>query len=322
MTPSTLEIAFVSSAYNEAENLEELYNRCYQTFRSISFDHSQDYNFSFRFIVANNGSTDNSMEIMHSLKQKYEHVEFIINRSNYGAEASFLNALKYAANSDVIILLCSDLQDPPEICRDLVDTFLSKNYCDAVLACKNSSYGGPFLRVFRRLYYKALVATSRLDSIPTGFHGFGCYSNRVVEAVTRYWNTTDLSLRQCLVNSCNTVSIIKYNRSERTSGISSYKRYGYFVEAIRSIMSSDATASRVSILFAFITLSFSIMLIIGSLVPIVSSLFMLNQNFILINSLIFLFFGLQMILISLLSRQVESGRSGTLRPFVEYTLMI
>jgi hypothetical protein len=67
----------------------------------------------------------------------------------------------------------------------MVQRLLKGKPTDAVLAIKSRSADGPPLRMARRGYYKALGISSRLQLVPSDFHGFGCYRSEVVAEVQR-----------------------------------------------------------------------------------------------------------------------------------------
>ena len=79
----------------------------------------------------------------------------LTNRSNYGPEASAVNALEQAQHCDLIVLLCSDLQDPPEIATSMVRTLLQRPEMDAVLAVKKRSAGGLLMQGRLKVSHKA-----------------------------------------------------------------------------------------------------------------------------------------------------------------------
>lgn len=234
MNQSPTTLAFVSSAYNEADNVEELYQRCRIVFEALQHEYAENIFLEFRFLVADNYSTDNTLEVLTQLGRKDPAVVALANRMNYGAEASSGNLLDQARNYDLTVLLCSDLQDPPEIAIEMVRNLLEHPELDAVLAVKKRSAGGLILRLARRICYQALGLSSRHPIVPSGFHGFGCYKQSVIEEAVGFWNNTDLNVRQCLTNACQLPMLIDYNHTVRMRGTSSYQGLGYWTEALRA----------------------------------------------------------------------------------------
>jgi CTP:molybdopterin cytidylyltransferase MocA len=139
----------------------------------------------------------------------------VANQMNYGVEASTCNLIDQARAYDLVVLLCSNLQDPPEIATKTVRNLLERPDLEAVLAVNKRSTCGPLLRLAQHTFYQALGLSSRRQMVPSGFHGFGCWRQAVLEETMRYWHTNDLNLRQCLANACQSPMLIDDVQEER-----------------------------------------------------------------------------------------------------------
>ncbi len=318
MQQQSLTLAFVSSAYNEAGNLEELYRRCQAAHAELGRQLTEGVKLRFRFVVADNCSGDRSLSVLEELSRRDPDVIALANRANYGPEASAVNALRQAADCDLIVLLCSDLQDPPELAVTMGRTLLEKRDVDAVMAVKQRSVGGPLLRMARRSYYKMLGYSSRLKEVPSGFHSFGCYRQAVIVDALRYWNSTDLSFRQCLTNACQSPVQLEYIQAERLRGLSSYRGWGYWPEALRAILSGDAAASRLALTIGGGGLLLSVLVGIFILANVMGGRSGYGGGVPTVIGLLLISFAVQMLMFAVLSRQIESLRMGGLRPKVRY----
>jgi len=316
-----ISLAFVSSAYNEEENLKILYQRCRKAYETIAAECDHEKKIIFRFLVADNASEDDSITVMTSLCEEDSAVSLIVNHKNYGSETSVAGALKVARNCDLIVLLCSDLQDPPELAIEMVKSLLRQNNHDAVLAIKERSAGNAMLRLARRCYYKVLGYSTRLQRVPGGFHGFGCYRRDVIADTLRYWEQTDLNLRQCLTNACYSPLQISYQQADRVHGVSSYRGWGYWSEAFRSLAAGDASASRLALFIGAI----------GMMTGVIAAV-LLVFNFLLgesnysggtptLMALVLVSFTMQMLMFGLLSRQIEALRMGGIKPQTHFRLV-
>jgi len=319
--PELVKLAFVSSAYNEAENLEELHRRCRDAHTVLQQEFAGKISLGFRFVVADNGSSDRSVAVLENISRLDGSVVALVNKANYGPEPSVANALAQALDCDLFVALCSDLQDPPELAVKMVANLLARPDLDAVLAVKSRSSGNPLMRMARRSYYKVLSYSSRLQNVPVGFHGFGCYRREVVDEALRYWEHTDLNLRQCLINASQSADRIAYQQPDREHGSSSYRGWGYWPEAMRSLVSADAAASRVALLIGG-----------GGLVLVVVVGMLLLANFLrgisgysggnpTVMGLVLLSFVVQMLMFTLLSRQIELLRMRGFRPKVHFRVL-
>lgn len=311
-------LAFVSSAFNEEENLEELHRRCRAAHAALRREVADRVDLDFRFLVADNGSTDGSLAVLEALRRRDPAVVVLANRMNYGAEASGGNLIDQARAYDLTVLLCSDLQDPPELAITMMRTLLERPDLDAVLAVKKRSAGGPLLRLARRFFYQVLGVSSRRLVVPNGFHGFGCYRQAVLEEATRYWKATDLSVRQCLVNACQAPLLLDYSQADRLRGESSYHGWGYWPEALRTLMAGDAAASRLALLIGSGGLLLSLLVGLLLLANFLRGTSGYGGGVPTVMGLVLLSFAVQMLMFALLSRQIEALRMGGLRPKVLY----
>jgi polyisoprenyl-phosphate glycosyltransferase len=311
--PEPLTLAFVSSAFNEEDNLEELHRRCRAVHAELEGEFQDRFDLRFRMLVADNGSEDGSVAVLESLSRRDPAVLALLNRMNYGAEASAGNLIDQARGYDLIVLLCSDLQDPPEIASGMVRTLLERPELDAVLAVKKRSVGGPLLRLARRTYYRALGLSSRRPMVPSGFHGFGCYRQAVLEEATRFWNGTDLNVRQCLANACQSPLLIDYVQAERLQGSSSYRGWGYWPEALRALVSGDAAASRLALTIGIGSLGLVVLVGLFLLVNVLRGSSGYGGGVPTVMGLVLISFAVQMLMFAVLSRQFEALRMGGFR---------
>lgn len=311
-------LAFVSSAYNEAENLVELHRRCREAHAELQREFAEWIELDFRFVVADNGSSDGSLSVLEQLSRRDSAVVALANRRNYGPEASVVNALSQAENCDLVVMLCSDLQDPPEMAVSLGRILLQKPEHDAVLAVKKRSTGGLLLRMTRRIYYMILGYSSRLQVVPGGFHGFGCYRQAVLEEALRYWNSTDLNFRQCLANACQAPLLFDYVQAKRLRGLSSYRGWGYWPEALRALVSGDAAASRLALSIGSGGLVVAIVLALLLLINVLRGNSGYEGGVPTVMGLVLFSFAVQMLMFAVLSRQIEALRMGGFRPRVRF----
>ena len=99
----TLDI--VTSAKNESANLTNL-------IKSIA-EVLKDEKYSWRVIISENASTDNTWEVITTLVEEHENIVGLRMSKDFGFEGAITAALEYS-NSDVVVMMASDLQDGPE----------------------------------------------------------------------------------------------------------------------------------------------------------------------------------------------------------------
>jgi len=99
-------ISIVSPCYNEEKNLHQLYKEVRAQFQESLT------NYEYEHIFIDNCSTDQTPEILRELAAQDQNVKVIFNSKNFGHIRSPVHAL-FQAQGDAIIMLVSDLQDPP-----------------------------------------------------------------------------------------------------------------------------------------------------------------------------------------------------------------
>ena len=168
-------ISVVSGCYNEEGNLSEFYRRIVAVF-------SQLPGYTYEIILADNCSTDRSREILRELAVKDPQFKVILNANNFGHIRSPYNAM-LQATGDAVVVLCSDLQEPPEMILDFVRQW-EAGYL-VVCGVKPKSRENPLMFQVRRFYYWLLASCSETSQI-RNFTGFGLYDRKVISAVKQF----------------------------------------------------------------------------------------------------------------------------------------
>jgi glycosyltransferase involved in cell wall biosynthesis len=318
MTSSPSRILFVSSCFNEAENVHELYQRCRTAFERIKREAKLGQSLAFGMVIADNHSSDATLGILNEIVKQDQAVLILANSRNYGAEASFAHAVAESSRGDVIIGISSDLQDPPELAPELVRRLLQDDGCDAVLAVKTKSRESHLMRLSRKAYYLALGHSSRLRTVPNGFHGFGAYRFEAIDEALSLWQTTGLNLRMCLVNGSQSPATMPYRQAKRLHGQSSYRRLGYAREAIQALLAADSTASRLAFGLSGVGVLLASSVGIALLLNWLGGNSRYEPGVPTVMALVLGSFAIQMLMTAVLSRQVEELRLANVRPRVRH----
>ena len=114
-----IQLSICIPLYNEAESLPELYS----WISKVMHKHL----FFYEVIFVDDGSTDNSWEIIDQLAKENNAVKGIKFRRNYGKSAALFVAFKEALG-DVVITMDADLQDSPEEIPELYDMIKKDGY--------------------------------------------------------------------------------------------------------------------------------------------------------------------------------------------------
>jgi dolichol-phosphate mannosyltransferase len=106
-------ISIVVPAYNEEACVDELARQL-----SVVFDQASAYD--FEVIVVENGSTDRTLERLLAIRAQDERYRIIELARNYRPEGGVTAGLAHASG-DAVILMCADLQDPPELILQFIE---------------------------------------------------------------------------------------------------------------------------------------------------------------------------------------------------------
>jgi len=165
-------ISIIVPAYNEEAVIPEFYRRVRKAIEQLPYD--------FRLIFVDDGSTDNTEEIISQLHFEDESVELITLSRNFGKEIAVTAGLDHA-KGDAVIIIDADLQDPPELIGSLIEKWCS-GY-DVVYARRLSRDGETFVKkLTARLFYKVVGLVSHVQ-IPPDAGDFRLLSRRAVDAL-------------------------------------------------------------------------------------------------------------------------------------------
>lgn len=171
-----MDISVVVPLYNEAESLPELEQWIERVMR--------DNGFSYEILFINDGSTDNSWEVINSLAAKNPAVKGVSFRRNYGKSPA-LNTGFVRAKGDVVITMDADLQDSPDEIPELYRMITEDGY-DLVSGWKQKRYDP----LSKTIPTKLFNATARRVSGIRNLHDFNCglkaYRNKVVKHIEVY----------------------------------------------------------------------------------------------------------------------------------------
>lgn len=101
-------ISIVSPALNEAKNIPLLCDRIKKVF--------SEFNYDFEIIIADNGSSDNTLEVIEDLQKTTPQLKVVKLTRNFGHQGGLFAGLDHATG-DAVITMDADLQHPPEIIK-------------------------------------------------------------------------------------------------------------------------------------------------------------------------------------------------------------
>ena len=153
-----LKLSLIVPCFNEAENVELFQNETMKAF--------QDCGYSFEIIYVDDGSTDATL---HQLRKLYTAqkcpVKVVSFSRNFGKEAGLYAGLQYA-QGDYVSLIDADLQQRPEIVRDMVAYLEENPDYDVVAAYQDRRREGKILSILKKAFYRIINKMSDVTLQP------------------------------------------------------------------------------------------------------------------------------------------------------------
>ena len=153
-----MKLSLVVPCYNEAENVAAFQDAVIGAFEGCGYD--------YEIIFVNDGSRDATL---HNLKKLHAAqkcpVKVISFSRNFGKEAGLFAGLQHASG-DYISLIDADLQQRPEIVRDMVDILDHEPDYDVVAAYQDRRGEGKVLSFFKKSFYKIINMLSSVTLQP------------------------------------------------------------------------------------------------------------------------------------------------------------
>lgn len=150
-------LTIVVPFFNEEMVLEQLHQRLDKLSKNCSM-------YCFDFLFVNDGSHDQSVPIILKLKEKDSRIALLDLSRNYGKEIAMLAGLDYA-QGDALVIIDADLQQPPELIKEMIDWW-EQGYSD-VYAVRNKRKGESVLKkMTSSLYYRILQKASNTNIYP------------------------------------------------------------------------------------------------------------------------------------------------------------
>ena len=203
-------ISIVSSAFNEQGNIPLLHEAVKEQMARWAgqYDYEQ--------IILDNGSTDNTLNVLRELAAKDPHLKVIVNARNFGhIRSPYYGILQ--GSGDAVIYLASDLQDPPALIGSFIEQW-QKGF-KVVLGQKEQSVENKIFFGVRKLYYWLLnLVNDSGAQLVSNCTGFGLYDKEVIEQLRQLKDPYPY-LRGLVCELGYPKALIRFTQPARHSGI-------------------------------------------------------------------------------------------------------
>jgi dolichol-phosphate mannosyltransferase len=203
-------VSYIFPIYNESGNIHLLY----ETMSSL-LQHHKKYNYEIIFI--NDGSKDDSLKLLVQLQKIDKRIAVIDFSRNFGHQIAVTAGLDHATG-DAVIIMDSDLQDPPQVSLQLIEKW-EEGY-DVVYAQRRSRKDTFFKKITANLFYRTLQKLADIE-IPRNTGDFRLMDRQVVNEMKRFKEHNRFLRGMVSFIGFNQIAV-QFDRDERHSGETGY----------------------------------------------------------------------------------------------------
>jgi len=204
-------ISWILPIYNEEENIPRLIKTLFKLKDALKSK------FNTEFVFINDGSSDNSLQILKEYYSVNNDVKIIDFSRNFGHQVAITAGLD-KAKGDALIFMDTDLQDPPEISLELVKEW--ENGVDVVYAKRRSRKDSLLKKLTAFIFYRILKKTSEFE-IPTDTGDFRLISRRVAD-ILKTFPEKHRFIRGLVSYIGFSQKAVLFDRNERNAGETGY----------------------------------------------------------------------------------------------------
>jgi dolichol-phosphate mannosyltransferase len=240
-------VTYVLPVYNEAAVLPDLQAELVATTASRP-------DLDFEFVYVDDGSTDGSLERLLELRKADARVTVVELSRNYGHQVAVTAGLDAAASADAVVVMDTDLQDPPRVSLELIDVW--ERGADVVYAQRRTRQDTRFKRITAFGFYWLLEKMASAD-IPRNVGDYRLMDRRVVAEVSRF-REHNRFLRGIVASVGFRQEAVLFDRDPRRAGSSGYPLRRMIAFALDGILSFSTIPlkmiTRLGIFISFLSL--------------------------------------------------------------------
>lgn len=202
--------SIIAPVFNEEGNLHELYRRIKDTMDALDG--------GWELILVDDGSQDNSTSTIQELSEQDDRVRKVIFARNFGHQLAVTAGLDYS-RGDAVVIIDSDLQDPPEVIPELIEKWREGYH--VVYAVRGEREGESWFKLATAsLFYRIIYRITDVD-IPLDTGDFRLLDRKVVD-VMKAMKERHRFLRGMSVWVGFRQTGVKYRRAARHAGETKY----------------------------------------------------------------------------------------------------
>lgn len=287
-------VSVIIPCYNEGMVIRETHCKLLETL----LDDGKEKGYGFELIFVDDGSKDETLNIIQNCAREDRHTKYISFSRNFGKEAAMLAGLTYASG-DMVAIIDADLQHPPELIPKMIDV-CSEGY-DQVIAKRNRAGESKRRSLSAKIYYKLvnhIVDVKMID----GVGDFRLLTRKAVDAIVslQEYNRFSKGIFSWIGFKETT---IEYENRQRAAGESKWSFKKLLSYGIDGLLSFNNKPLRICFLFGVFSMLVSLVYIIVTFVQIVIHGILVPGYFTTISAILFVG-GIQLISIGVLGEYI------------------
>jgi dolichol-phosphate mannosyltransferase len=204
-------ISLVVPVYNESEVLATFYERALKALQALE-------GFDYEIIFVDDGSRDNSYEQLTRLSTANPRVKVLKFSRNFGHQIAITAGIDHASG-DCVVVIDSDLQDPPEVIQLMIERW--QQGFDVVYGVRSERDGEKAMKLITAsLFYRLLERVTSIK-IPANVGDFRLMSRRAVTQLSRL-REKDRFVRGLVSWIGFRQTGVTYSRDKRYAGVTKY----------------------------------------------------------------------------------------------------
>lgn len=233
-------LSVVVPCYNEEDVIHQTHARLSQVLQPTGLD--------YEIVYVNDGSRDKTLAILCELQNADSHVRVVSFARNFGHQVAVTAGVDFATG-DAVVLIDADLQDPPEVIREMVKMW--RDGWQVVYGVRESRTGESAFKLLTAKYFYRFINSISDVAIPLDTGDFRLMDRRVVE-VLKSMPERDRFLRGMVSWIGFKQTPLHYARSERVAGGTKYPLRKMVLFALDGIVSFSLVPLRLATLFGFV----------------------------------------------------------------------
>ncbi|MCF7799646.1 glycosyltransferase family 2 protein [Candidatus Babeliales bacterium] len=236
-------ISVIIPLLNEEGNLKELYKELLEVFKGLTyFD-------SYEIVAVNDGSTDNSLNILKNLASQDKNFKIVSFIRNFGHESATSAGIA-SATGDAVVLIDADRQDPPELIIEFEKEFL--NGFDIVYGQRKKRLKESFLKkITSKAFYPIFKYLTKVD-MPRNVGDFCLLSKKAVNIINNLPEKCRF-VRGLIYWTGLPKKAVFFIRRSRGAGATKYNYTKLTIFALENIISFSTTPIYCIIFFSLFT---------------------------------------------------------------------